>query len=160
MRRFSVGQWAEVITNVTVLAGLIFVAYELHQNTVSQGMTAYQDLIGRVTDLNRMAIENPGLARVRDEVLDGRLSELSDEDRRMWTSYQWMLFRHGDMAYFQYEIGALDETRMRSAMGILIDLLRYSPDARKRWKEASRNFVPAYREYIDKVIEDLARPGK
>ncbi|NKC02170.1 MAG: hypothetical protein GKR90_27225 [Pseudomonadales bacterium] len=147
--------WAEVVTNVAVLVGLIFVAYEVHQNTVNQGMTAYQDLVGRITELNRMSIENSELSRVRAEIIDQRFNELSEHDKRMWTAYSWMLFRHGDMAYFQFELGALDETRMRSAMGILIDMLRVSSATRDHWKRASRNFVPGYREYIDGIIEEF-----
>ncbi len=56
------------------------------------------------------------------------------------------------MAYFQYQKGAIEEVRMRSALGPLLG--NVSVRGRARWKRIRQNFVPAYREYVDHLIDE------
>jgi len=58
------------------------------------------------------------------------------------------------MAYFQFENGAINEARLSSALGPLKGPLS-EQYVQERWSDIKKNFVPAYQEHIDKVIEEL-----
>jgi len=66
----------------------------------------------------------------------------------------WLRFRHGDMTYFQFERGAIDEPRLRSALGPLLDILN-SEYAQDFWERNQRNFVLAYRDYINNHLANM-----
>ncbi|MEP0201828.1 MAG: hypothetical protein ABJ084_08205 [Halioglobus sp.] len=146
----------EIISALVVVISLVFVGLEIRnsteqteQNTRTLQVSAYQDLISRIVDLNMIAIEES----VTIETLVAIDSPTSTETQRL-NSFLWILFRHGDMAYFQYENGSISEERMLSAMNPL--LLRLSdPKIRSRWNAVKGAFVPAYSNYIDSKIARL-----
>ena len=69
------------------------------------------------------------------------------------TSRMWIIFRHGDMAFFQYESGSISHERMRSAMAPLLERLQY-PQVRAHWRNSKEAFVPAFRTYVDEYIAE------
>lgn len=143
----------EVISALVVVISMVFVGLEIRnsteqteQNTRTLQVSAYQDLISRIVDLNMIAIEES----VTIETLLAIDSPSATEIQRL-NSFLWILFRHGDMAYFQYENGSISEERMLSAMNPL--LLRLdNPKILSRWNTVKEAFVPAYRKYIDARI--------
>lgn len=143
----------EVISALVVVISLVFVGLEIRnsteqteQNTRTLQVSAYQDLISRIVDLNMISIEES----VTIETLLAIESPSVIETHRL-NSFLWILFRHGDMAYFQFESGSISEERMLSAMKPL--LLRLgNPKILSRWNAVKDAFVPAYRNYIDARI--------
>ena len=64
----------------------------------------------------------------------------------------FMQFRHGDMAYFMYERGVIDEDRLRST---LMPLPLSGESGLRFWKEGGKDvFVERYQRYIDALIEE------
>lgn len=143
----------EIISALVVVISLVFVGLEIRnsteqteQNTRTLQVSAYQDLISRIVDLNMIAIEES----VTIETLLAIDSPSATETQRL-NSFLWILFRHGDMAYFQFENGSISEERMLSAMNPL--LLRLdNPKILSRWNAVKEAFVPAYSNYIDARI--------
>jgi len=61
----------------------------------------------------------------------------------------FLLLRHGDMAFYMYQRGAIDESRLRSALGpVQFD----NPLVRPYWDENKRFFANEYRDYIDDLM--------
>ena len=82
-----------------------------------------------------------------------RIESPTSEELQKLSSRLWIIFRHGDMAYFQYESESISEERMLSAMAPLLDRLRY-PQALRHWADVKTAFVPSFRSYIDNYIEE------
>lgn len=150
----------EIISAIAVVLSLIFVAFEIRnsseqveQNTNALQITAYQDLIGRIVEMNAIGIQEgtsiESLAAIANP---------SDSQTERLNSFLWILFRHGDMAYFQYEQGAISKQRLQSAMAPLLGRLRI-PQVRARWREIENAFVPSYRAYIQQQIESVPQQG-
>ena len=144
----------EIISASAIVLSLIFVAVEIRnsseqvvQNTHALQITVYQDLIGRIVEINAIGIEES----VTIESLFAIDSPTEKEVEKL-NSFLWILFRHGDMAYFQYEQGAISEERLVSAMTPMLARLRY-PVVKARWLEIEGAFVPSYREYVRIQIE-------
>ena len=146
----------EVVSAVAVVISLVFVGLEIRnsseqveQNTQALQIAAYQDLIGRIVEINALHIEES--ANIESLAA---LTEPTEEQARKLTNFLWILFRHGDMAYFQFEKGAISEARLKSAMAPLTLRLQM-PKVRQHWQSTKDVYVPAYQDYIDREFEAL-----
>lgn len=148
---------AEVVGFAAVVASLVFVGIETRNSTKQSELTAqaleisaYQALMSNIDDLNMLLIENPSLAALAA----GKVWE--EEDSVDSAAFQtnrmmYMLFRHGDLAYFMYERGAIDEARLESALSPV----PVRSDAGKEfWAQRKGAFSEYYRIYMDEMIDD------
>ena len=148
---------AEIIGGVAIVVSLGIVAFELDQgneqaahNTSALEIASYQDLMANITTLNDMVIANPlQLSAVGKSMNDPE--SLSVEERTVAYIYYMSVFRHGDMAYFQFERGAIDLPRLESALFIVTERLRV-PFVHEFWESQKQLFVPEYREFIDSTL--------
>ena len=148
----------EIITAIAVVISLIFVGFEIRNsseqmelNTQATRISVYQDLIGRIVELNKLTIENTWHF---DSIVNK--PSLTDKDVSKVNAYIWILFRHGDMAYFQYENGAISKERLRSSLMPLIDRLKI-PYIQNRWTKSKTVFVHSYQTFIDNEIKLLVK---
>ena len=149
---------AEAIGFTAVIASLIFVGIETRNSTRQSELTtqaleisAYQALMSNIDDLNLLLIENPSMATVMERVWE-------DGDGDDFESFQlnralYVLFRHGDLAYFMYERGAIDDARLKSA---LAPVPIWTEAGRDFWANSKDAFSDNYRKYIDTLIENSA----
>lgn len=150
----------EIVSATAVVVSLVFVGLEIRnsseqveQNTQALQIAAYQDLISRIVEINALHIEE---STSIESLL--ALDSPTEEQSRKLQNFLWILFRHGDMAYFQFEKGAISEERMRSAMAPLVLRLQY-PQVRDHWQTTKFVFVPEFQAYIDHEIEAFTRRG-
>ena len=144
----------EIVSAVAVVISLVFVGFEIRnsseqveQNTQALQIAAYQDLIGRIVEINAIDIEEATSVE-----LLAVLENPTPEERRKLRNLLWILFRHGDMAYFQFENGAISEERLESAMAPVVTRFGFARVI-AHWEETKSAFVPAYQQYIDDRIE-------
>ena len=158
----KIGIVTEALSAAAVVISLVFVGLEVREssrqtalNTQSMQVSAYQELIAQINSLNLAALENPVAADLFSSIETGpRYESLSDDARvELYTfdALLFLLFRHGDMAFYQYELGMLPADRLESAVRPLTCRLS-SPKVQEMWTQASDNFSAAYREYIDSQI--------
>ncbi len=146
--------WLEIISAVAVVISLIFVGLEIRNSTEQNEQTtralnvaAYQDLTNRIVDMNAIDIEDG--AMIEDLLA---LESPSQDQLQRLQSRLWIIFRHGDMAYFLYESGSISKERMLSAMAPFLDRLKYDR-VRAQWQEVKWAFVPSFVAYVDDHIE-------
>jgi hypothetical protein len=68
--------------------------------------------------------------------------------------YFFLLFRHGDMAFHQFEQGMLTEERLKSAMAPLSGRLPL-PLTLEFWERSRANFVPSCQAYVDSILTQV-----
>jgi hypothetical protein len=160
-------RWKDIFEGIGFLAiigSLIFVGIESRNSTRQAALTtqaleitAYQELMTNIEELNLLALQDDNaasaLARIWNEPSDSE----QFGDRRVL----FLFFRHGDMAYFMYERGAINEDRLRSA---LWPIPLQTPLAREFWEQNKFIFTPEYQDYIDVmiagIVEDLGIAGE
>jgi hypothetical protein len=64
MKRKDVNLWLSSITNIGVLFGLVFVGYEIRQNTVQLRAESSQSITEGVNALNAGVYSDPELAKL------------------------------------------------------------------------------------------------
>ena len=148
----------ESVGIVAIVASLVFVGIETRNstrqavlNTQALEIAAYQDLMDNIAEMNALEVQDLGVAALMYKA--ARTPEdLTDLEQFRYIRALFMRFRHGDMAYFQYERGAIDEARLRSALHIInLEI----PGVRDFWMLNQQNFVESYRNYINPLIDEI-----
>ena len=158
------GNWGEFIGSIAVVATLIYLAIQVRQNSQqiqdnvsSLQIGAYQDLMSRIADMNKLAIENPDWAEI---TIKGARSpqDLTDTEISRYLTYIITLTRHADMAFLQYEKGLLDRERFISSLGPFLGVLRASALARAQVKKSAESeysiFTVAFKQELVILVRD------
>lgn len=144
---------AEIVGGIAIVVSLIFVGYEVRQNTQATQIAAYQQLINGISEFNIQTLENPDLRAVRNKLVSGaNIKELNPDEQQIINAFLYLAYRNGDMAYMQYRGGLIDEERLISGMGLLVDFLEL-PTVQSHWNQAKSGFVEEYSDYIDGLNE-------
>ena len=96
-------------------------------------------------------MSNPVLFAALPKAL-GDPEALTYDERRVLFFYFMSLFRHGDIAFFQYQSGAIDQERLDSALRIVTTRLR-AEFVHDFWQSQKSLFVQDYQDYIDTFLE-------
>jgi hypothetical protein len=165
MNREKLKDIIEGVGFLAVIASLVFVGIETRNgaiqaelNTEAIEMAAYQELIQSINDMNAIAIQEPRLIAAIRKVEAGQ-TDLEESEQDIFDYWLWMRIRHGDMAYFQYAQGTIDEARLSTALPPLIELIK-TPYAREQWERRQRFLVPEFRAYINGILEEVDRTGQ
>ena len=147
---------AEVVSAIAVVVSLVFVGLEVREtarqtelNTEALRLAAYQDLISQISDFN-MAMLDPVAASVYLRISDpqGDWASLSPVEQSQGDRILFLLVRHADMAFYQFEQGLLSEDRLSSAVRpFTADLA--APIYRDFCARAKGKFVPSFQAFID-----------
>lgn len=109
---------AEIVGGIAVVLSLIFVGFEVRRNAEETNLNtqairteAYQRLIGQISEVHRLIIENPELSEVRAK---GLRNEPLDEGRETYVFQSWvrLTIRHADLAFVQFSNGLIDESKL------------------------------------------------
>lgn len=157
LTRTKVKDWLEGIGFVAIIASLVFVGIETRNSTRQATLTtqaleisAYQELMDNIAELNKLVVQDAEVAAFLYKAYD-TTEELSDFERFRLGRNIFLRFRHGDIAYFQYERGAIDEERLRSSLRVLNI---GNPRVQAFWGQYKENFVGPYRDYVDRLIDE------
>jgi len=154
-------QWKtvfEFVGIVAIVASLVFVGIETRNstrqavlNTQALEIAAYQELMDNIFEMNAFVIQDPEVAAFMLKAIL-TTEELTELEQFRYSRALFMRFRHGDMAYYQYERGAISEDRLHSALQILV---LSSPRNQEFWGGIQHSFVESYRDHINGLIDEI-----
>jgi len=151
---------AEIASAVAVVISLIFVGLQIRQSSDETALStnaiqvsAYQALAGDVMTLQLSIVENPQLLELVSRISEGGTVK-SQQEQYQFDIYLSAVLEHGDMAYYQYEKGIIDEQRLFNIVGIVIS--QFSTDyARERWYDLLRLRVdPNFADYLENLLTE------
>ena len=164
MKLDKLNQWLTLGANLGVLAGIFFLVLEIDLNTRQAELDTaalqtsnYQDLIAGVTNLNSYLIQDPEFAELLEKG-ESNPSQLTQAERRRFNSYSIITFRHGDMAYYQYQQGTIDVDRLNGLLSIVVARLESGTQAETVW-DLFKNAGNLNLSYVEH-IENLRKEGR
>jgi hypothetical protein len=80
-------------------------------------ISSYQDLIDNIAEMNVLTLQDPEVAAFMFKVFDTS-EALTDVEQFRFARAAFQRLRHGDMAFFHYQRGAIDEARLKSALKV------------------------------------------
>lgn len=163
MNSEKLNEWFGLLANFAVVVGIIVLVIEINQNTQAIQLSSYQELTGRIVEMNQFTIENTSMKNISQKLgLDQNACSrdsvsnisLNEEETNSLSNLLFIWLRHADMAYYQYETGAIPRERLLSATAPLTNILNIGIIT-DRWKLVKINFVSGFQTFIDEQIVEI-----
>ncbi len=134
----KLNQWLTLFANLGVMAGLMFLAIELNQNTQVTIAAASEEITNQSLNFFSLGIDNQVLARALHKQSVGE--ELDSFEQSQISRSQYFNFRVFENAYLQYRRGFYDQTEWTKYRRIIALKLTNDPFARRMWKRLCQRF--------------------
>ena len=148
MSRSEVREWVSV---AAVVVGLVFVGYELRQNTKIQRITTTQTLAAEYADaLEAMAFE-ADTACVYALGING-LDNLDDDERLRFFVLMFQIFRAAEQLQY-YAVEGMVEPRIWRGFERQLTEVVSLPGVQEWWTVRRPWFSDAFQDFVDGTIE-------
>jgi len=145
----KLNQWLTFGANVGVLAGIIFLAYELQQNTQmmkSQTRAQVSEAIIDNVDMGR----EPDVMRATLKLANNE--QLTVEEEFILDNAANATFRMWENNYYQFRSGLFDESEFEAELAVWRDVMSSDAIFQRHWQERKMTYSPNFRIYMDNLI--------
>ena len=152
MKKIDAGQAIGILANIGVIAGIVFLAFELQQNNELLGAQARAVRIGIRTDYAGALYSDPGLVQAMVKAENGEPLSAEDIHRIRWFGIQTLdkfEYVYGEYQRGMIEAEALAPEAWRNTFEEDI------PGLVEIWDQERHQYGEAFVEYIDSLISDL-----
>jgi hypothetical protein len=127
----KLNQWLTLAANIGVIAGLIFLGFEIQQNTLSTRMAARESATQGHIDYLGYIMDNTVLARAISKLENGQpIDELEDSQTRVFLQMRW---RHYERVYYQHGAGLISDQEWS---GFETGIMRAFREENDLWRKA------------------------
>ena len=137
---------AEIVGGVGIVISLIYVGYQISQNTAEIRASNRQSTAARVQDFALVAASNPDLALAADG--DADPEALTPIQLEQAAYYNVAFFRNSEEAYLQFSDGLLSEEYWETRAVVTINRAKGRIGG-AFWESDKGNFSPRFREWLD-----------
>ena len=152
MKNIDLGQTIQIIANVGVIAGIIFLAVELQQNNDFLAAEARYNLLLNRRPVHLMVIQNPDVAGLL--VKSRRDVELTEIEREQLVWYYDIFLSSIDYDYQQYRDGLVDETAIPIQAWIRVFRKDADYGLYNFWQEMKEDYSPDFVQWMEENIVD------
>jgi len=110
MNKRSLSNWAsfaEIIASIAVVISLLFVGFQVHENTTEMQASQSNTLYDAMRDVDLVVLSNPHLMDAIDKAMNGDRSEMSDEEVVYFRNYLTSVFNIWEQAYYRADDGSM-----------------------------------------------------
>jgi len=147
-----INRWMTLAANIGVLTGILFLAYELRQNTVATRMEAASNFQGSFSEIEFFIAQNPEFAELLEAGRNG--DELTGASALRLQVFYGNVMRTWQNAHLQYLSGTLDEgvwLGSRTRLGMVLNDDRGLLD---HWQTNESQFSPAFNEMMSALVQE------
>ncbi|MDG1438985.1 MAG: VOC family protein [Emcibacteraceae bacterium] len=156
MKKISLSQWssvAEIIGMAAVVISLIFVGFEIKQNTNQMQVNALSTSINAMRSVTKLTATR----EKAEYILRGmeNFEKLSAVERAIFESDMQTVIMDFEVAYKQYQLGFLKDEEYKGFESVMSGILR-SPGV-NQYYGYSKEFLPPYlNQEFERIIRDYA----
>lgn len=148
----ALGSIAEILGALGVIASLLYLSRQIHQNTQATRLAMSHSLATAVRDWNRPMVTDPDLAITFQRGVEDP-AQLDDTERSRFMQMCFSFFRMFEDIHYQFSHGAL-ERDVWEAHAKNYGTYAKSPGMQAYWRRRREIFRPAFREFIDSDLPD------
>jgi hypothetical protein len=145
MKKIDFGQIVSILANVGVIAGIVFLGFELRQNNQILQMQAQAQRAENRLGVNEALYQDPTLAGIL--VKEGSGVPLDDVERLRLDRFYSSSFIKWESEYQQYEAGFLSERDL--PVSTFRQVLSTNPGMSEFWARTKGNYSPEFVAFID-----------
>jgi len=151
----AVGAIAELLGAMGVIASLIYLAFQIRQNTQSSKAATFQSVTSDALQFALTISDNEALTRLLRLGSEGT-ERLPEDDYRRFQQLVRVYLRFHDNIFYQYKIGTLDEGQW-SGYRYSLRLVLSSPGIRSWWRAGGNRHTvsPTFQELVDSELASL-----
>ena len=157
MPRRNLEQWAsiaEIVASVAVILSLVYLAYEVRQNTLAMQASARQEFAAQDMAFLATALDPSVVAQARAKIEEGEA--LTPLEHSQLVNRQHMNFRIFENAHYQFQKGALEASEWERYRRIVQRLICEYEPAQTMWTQFF--FAPEFEAEVKEVQEGCG-PG-
>ena len=151
---------AEIIGGAAIVISLLFVGYEVRQSTKEAALNrkalelaTYQNLIQSIHELNALVIDSPGFAELFVDTEN--YETMSKSDQQKINTYLMSVYRHGDLAYFQFKQRVIEKEQLDSILKRVTFTITDRPAGKLIWDARKQDvFSKDYTDYVDTLMKE------
>jgi hypothetical protein len=147
------------IAALAVLASLIFVGVQIRLNSREARAQTEQHIASSWFEMGKMIADHPAAFGAGLRSGDSTFSDLSEEDRLVFVSILFGLFKHYENIFRQFENGHIDAGTW-AAWSVHVRIYFHQPGVRSWWAIRGAAFAPAFRAFLESSPKpDLPSPA-
>lgn len=155
MKKIELGQTVSVLANIGVIAGILFLGFELRQNTLISRGAAVQSIAEQVIDWQTaVASDDDWIRIVAFLEVGGTYAELSAEDRIRYRFVVTPTVRIMENRFRQVELGIIDPSELDVGGGKANIVWYRSEHFVDFWHDGdvSKRWTPDFVDFMEKHV--------
>ena len=151
MNKIDLGQTVQTLANVGVIAGIVFLAFEIQQNTEMTRAQITQSRADTAVALAEAYFDSEYIPAIRQKISQG--DELSGEEVSRYETWLRATLRNQDNNFQQYSQGLLRDYIPRNAAGVVNGvLIGDEPYGLAYWENSKDIYSDEFVVFVDEVI--------
>ena len=139
--------WLVLFANFAVIAGIVFLAVELRQNTKQLELQSYQSWVAANTDLN-IAISNPQLSAIVSQGHPNS-AKLSSDTYIAYAMFHMSMLQMAQSTHYLFMEGSLNKELWESEMDRAAGILSI-PGVRQWWDAGGKTqLTPSFVKFLE-----------
>lgn len=153
MKKIELGQTIQILANIGVIAGIVFLAFELHQNNEQLELQSYQSWVTANLELNMAASEEGRSRTLREGNIDS--ANLTHENFISFAMWYMGVMQMAQAADYPHRSGTLDEQLWESEMSRVAGMLDL-PGVRQWWDAGGKTqLTPDFVDLLESTQSDM-----
>ena len=148
----STNRWLTLAANIGVMAGIIFLAFELQQNTVATQLQAASNFQSSYADLELSIYGNPEFAELLSKGREGE--EVTGTDQLRLEAFYGGVIRQWQFIHFQHLSNALSDEIWQANQTFMTKIAREDRGLLNHWRMNIREFSPTFNEMFESMIDE------
>ncbi len=148
MKKIDLGQMMGILANVGVIAGIVFLAFELRQNNDLLASQARSNLTTATESYLQNVVANAG--GIADIIIKVQTEELSSVERFRLNVHWALLLTNWESMYAEVEAGPLVENNI--PILLWARTLAGNPDLRDSWEVSKENRSAGFVRFIEEQV--------
>jgi len=149
----GLNKWLTLVANISVVAGIVFLALEVRQNSDALKANTYQSMAAEQAQFQQNFM-NQDLAEINAAIDSGGLDSLSPVQRYQLNGMDnaWLFLQEN--LYFQYTRGNLPVSIWDSRHKAILDVFRRE-NMQRHWERRGFAFNPEFQSYVNEEVIPL-----
>ena len=147
-----INRWMMLAANIGVLIGILFLVFELRQNTIASRLDAASNFQDSFSEIEFFIAQNPEFAELLESGRNG--DEVTGADELRLTVFYGNVLRTWQNAHFQYISGSLNRELWNGSQSRLAVVLKEDHGLVEHWRKNRSQFSPAFNTMISSITEE------
>ncbi len=145
-------RWVSLGANIAVLAGILFLAFELQQNTLATQLEAASNFHNSYSEIELLIAGSPEFAALLQKGRRG--DELSDTDQFRLSAFYGNVLFQWQFNHFQHSSGALDDQIWEGNRVKWSQIIHEDRGLLSHWRANKLQFGPAFNSMLNSMTSE------